>query len=213
MFADREDAGRRLADLLDGRDETADLVLAIPRGGLPVGREVADRLRAPLDVVVATKVGAPDNPELAVGAVAGDGSAWWNEDLLSYLDVGDDYLDREREREVEAVREKVSLYRGGDPLPDVVEKRVVVVDDGVATGATARACLRQVVAGGAERVVLAVPVGPPHTLSELEAECDAVVAVESPEAFGAVGAFYRDFAQVSDEEAASYLRDGAGAEP
>ncbi|ELZ87231.1 phosphoribosyltransferase [Haloferax elongans ATCC BAA-1513] len=205
MFADREDAGRRLADLLDDRETEADLVLGIPRGGLPVAREVADRLRAPLDVVVASKVGAPGNPELAVGAVAGDGSAWWNEDLVSYLSVDDDYLEREREREAEAAREKVSMYRGGDPLPDVEGKRVVVVDDGVATGATARACLRQVVAGGATHVVLAVPVGPPSTVTELESECDDVVTIDSPEAFGAVGAFYRDFTQVTDEEAAAYL--------
>ncbi|ELZ77054.1 phosphoribosyltransferase [Haloferax larsenii] len=205
MFADREDAGRRLADLLDDRETEADLVLGIPRGGLPVAREVADRLRAPLDVVVASKVGAPGNPELAVGAVAGDGSAWWNEDLVSYLSVDDDYLERECEREAEAAREKVSMYRGGDPLPDVEGKRVVVVDDGVATGATARACLRQVVAGGATHVVLAVPVGPPNTVAELESECDDVVTIDSPEAFGAVGAFYRDFTQVTDEEAAAYL--------
>ncbi|SEK97418.1 phosphoribosyltransferase [Haloferax larsenii] len=205
MFADREDAGRRLADLLDDRETEADLVLGIPRGGLPVAREVADRLRAPLDVVVASKVGAPGNPELAVGAVAGDGSAWWNEDLVSYLSVDDNYLEREREREAEAAREKVSMYRGGDPLPDVEGKRVVVVDDGVATGATARACLRQVVAGGATHVVLAVPVGPPSTVVELESECDDVVTIDSPEAFGAVGAFYRDFTQVTDEEAAAYL--------
>ncbi|WP_416838269.1 phosphoribosyltransferase [Haloferax sp. DFSO52] len=205
MFADRKDAGRRLADLLDEQGEEADLVLAIPRGGLPVGREVADRLMAPLDVVVASKVGAPGNPELALGAVAGDGSAWWNDELLSYLDVDDEYLEREREREAETAREKVLLYRGDGPLPDVEGKRVIVVDDGVATGATARACLRQVVASGAERVVLAVPVAPPNTVRELADECDAVVTVESPEAFGAVGVFYRDFSQVSDEDAAAYL--------
>ncbi|ELZ95185.1 phosphoribosyltransferase [Haloferax mucosum ATCC BAA-1512] len=205
MFADREDAGRRLADLLDERGEEADVVLAIPRGGLPVGREVADRLRAPLDVVVASKVGAPGNSELALGAVAGDESAWWNEDLVSYLSVKDDYLDRERKHEAEVAREKISLYRDGDPLPNLDGKRVIVVDDGVATGATARACLRQVRGSGAERVVLAVPVGPPHTIEDLEGECDAVVTVEAPEAFGAVGAFYRDFTQVTDEVAATYL--------
>ncbi|AFK17852.1 phosphoribosyltransferase [Haloferax mediterranei ATCC 33500] len=205
MFADREDAGRRLADLLDEQEEEADVVLAIPRGGLPVGREVADRLRAPLDVVIASKVGAPGNPELAVGAVAGDGSAWWNEDLLSYLGVGENYLEQGREREAEVAREKISLYRGGDPLPNLEGKRVIVVDDGVATGATARACLRQVNGSGAERVVLAVPVAPPHTVEDLEDECDGIVTVDAPEAFGAVGAFYRDFTQVTDEEAATYL--------
>ncbi|WP_410766032.1 phosphoribosyltransferase [Haloferax sp. DFSO60] len=210
MFADRTDAGRRLGELLVERGETADVILAIPRGGLPVGREVADALDTPLDVVVASKVGAPSNPELAIGAVAGDGSVWWNDDLLSYFPVEDAYLERERQHEAEVAREKVARYRGGDPIPDLEGKRVIIVDDGIATGATVRACLRQVNAAGAEHVVLAVPVAPEHSIAELEAECDEVVAVETPVVFGAVGAFYRNFAQVSDDDAVGYL-GGAGA--
>jgi predicted phosphoribosyltransferase len=212
MFSDRTDAGEQLAAELAARGVEADVVLAIPRGGLPVARAVADRLGARLDVVVASKVGAPGNPELAVGAVAADGTFWPNEDVIAGLEVSEPYLEREREQEAAAAREKLRQYRGEEraPLPDVTGKRVVVVDDGVATGATARACLRAVRGAGADRVVLAVPVGAADSLAELEADADSVVAVEEPRAFGAVGQYYRNFAQVSDEEAIAVLEDARG---
>lgn len=205
MFQDRTDAGRRLADLLVDEGVEADIVLGIPRGGLPVARPVADALGAPLDVVVASKIGAPDNPELAVGAVASDGTVWYNDDLLDRVGASKSYLDRERERETEIAREKLERYRGTDDPPDVEGERVVVVDDGLATGATTIAALRQVRDAGAARVVLAVPVGSPDSVERLRAEADEVVAVETPARFGAVGQFYRDFGQVSDEAAMSYL--------
>ena len=210
MFADRTDAGRQLADRLAESDVEADVVLAIPRGGLPVGRPVADRLGVPLDVVVAQKLGAPGNPELAVGAVAGDGSVYLDDDMVTRLGVDEDHIEREREREAESAREKVAEYRGGDPVPDLAGKRVVVVDDGLATGSTAIACLRQVRAADAERVVLAVPVGAPESLDRVAREADEVVCLQSPANFGAVGRYYRDFAQVSDAEAMAYLDGGDG---
>lgn len=205
MFRDRTDAGRRLADLLDDRDVTADVVLAVPRGGLPVARPVADALGAPLDVVVASKIGAPDNPELAVGAVASDGTLWRNEELLDRLGVSDAYVERERESEARAAREKLERYRGTDAPPDVEGKRVLVVDDGLATGATVTAALRQVRNAGASSVVLAVPVAAPDAVERLRSEADEVIADETPPHFGAVGQFYESFPQVSDEEARSYL--------
>jgi len=204
MFRDRTAAGERLADALEEGDVAADIVLAIPRGGLPLGRAVADRLDAPLDVVVASKIGAPRNEEYAVGAVAEDGAAWLNEDALNRLSVSDGYLAREREREREIAAEKAATYRDGG-RPDLSGKRVVVVDDGVATGATMRACLGLVRDENPESVVAAVPVGPPDTLDDLAALADEVVAVERPGNFRAVGAHYRRFDQVSDEEAMSYL--------
>lgn len=210
MFADRTEAGRRLADRLADAGVGADVVLAIPRGGLPVARPVADRLGATLDVVVAEKVGAPGNPELAVGAAAGDGSVYYDDDLVARLGVDEAYLEREREREAANAREKVAAYRGGDPVPDLRGERAVVVDDGLATGATAVACLRQVRAAGAERVVLAVPVGAPDSLDRAAREADEVVWLEAPADFGAVGRHYRDFVQVSDAEATAYLVDGDG---
>ena len=156
MFTDRTDAGRRVADLLDDRDVLADLVLAIPRGGLPVGRVVADRASAPLDVVVARKIGAPGNPELAIGAVASDGTVWLNESLIDDLGVSEGYVDERIERERRAALEKLERYRGDRPPFDLRGKTVVVVDDGVATGATTIACLRQLRNADAARVVLEI---------------------------------------------------------
>lgn len=205
MFEDRSEAGRRVADLLVDRGVDADVVLAIPRGGLPLGRVVADALDAPLDVVVARKLGAPDNPELAVGAAASDGTLRLNDDLIGRLGVDESYLDEEAERQRRAAAEKEARYRGSRPPLDLAGARVVVVDDGAATGATAVACLRRTWRAGAASVVLALPVAPPDTVSRLREEADDVAVVETPASFGAVGRFYRSFGQVSGEEARSYL--------
>ena len=205
MFQDRADAGEQLADLLVSEGVDVDVVLAIPRGALPLGRVVADRFGVPLDVVVASKVGAPNNPELAIGAAASDGSVWRNREIIDSLGVDADYVEREAAREAAVAREKLERYRGAAEPPDLERKSVVVVDDGVATGATMRACIRQAKAAGAERVIAAVPVGPPYSLSDLAGEADAVYAVERPHRFRAVGAHYRAFPQVTDEEAMAYL--------
>ena len=204
MFDDRTSAGERLGDALAERGIEADVVLAVPRGGLPLGRAVADRLGALLDVVVASKIGAPNNPEFALGAVAEDGSTWLNEDALERLGVSDEYLAGERERERAVAEEKAATYRE-DGRPSFAGQRVGVVDDGVATGATMRACLNLVRADGPARLVVAVPVGPPDTLEELADLADDVVALERPVHFRAVGGHYRTFDQVSDEQAMSYL--------
>ncbi|MFP8955496.1 phosphoribosyltransferase [Natrialbaceae archaeon A-CW3] len=205
MFDDRTDAGNQLAESLLTQGVEADVVLGIPRGALPIARPVADALEADLDVVVARKLGAPSNPELALGAVASDGSVWLNESLIAQLGVDHATIEETREREAENAATKAARYRDGDELPDLEGKRVVVVDDGVATGATAIACLRQVRAANCEFVMLAVPVGSPDSVSRLEAEADEVFALQTPRWFQAVGQFYRDFGQVSDEEAMTYL--------
>ena len=206
MFENRTSAGERLADTLASEGVDADVVLAIPRGGLPVGRPVADRLGVPLGVVVASKIGAPGNPEYALGAVAEDGTVWLDDDAVERLAVDEAYLGSERERERAVAAEKAESYRQG-PRPSFAGERVVVVDDGVATGATMRACLQLVRDDGPELLVVAVPVGPPDTLAALGGTADRVVAVERPARFRAVGAHYRDFDQVSDEEAMGYLDD------
>lgn len=205
MFADREDAGRRLAAELEARDVRADLVLAVPRGGLPVGRAVADALAAPLDVAAAKKLGAPDDPEFAIGAAAATGAVWLNDALLDRLGVDGEYVAAERERAAATAREKEATYRGENAFPDVAGKAVVLVDDGVATGATVRACIAAVRERGAARVVLVVPVCAPDTATALEREVDEFVCLETPRPFGAVGQHYRRFAQVSDEDAMVYL--------
>lgn len=205
MFSDRADAGERLAELLDDRDIEADIVLAIPRGGLPIGRAVADAMTLPLDIIAARKIGAPGNPELAIGAVAADGSVWLNERLLDQLDLDDTFIEDGIERERLNAQAKVDRYRGDRPAPDLEGKRVLIVDDGVATGATTTACIRQVRNAGAERVILGVPVGPPDSIERLRTEVDEVVCVETPPHFGAVGQFYDRFEQVTDDEAIGYL--------
>jgi len=205
VFADRTDAGEALAEELATSDVDADLVLAIPRGGLPVARPIADHLDATLDVVVATKVGAPGNSERAIGAVAADGTTWLDEGVIAELRVDEDYVERATREAADAARERAAAYRAGPP-PDAADRTVVVVDDGVATGATMRACLALVRGDGPVRLVAAVPVGPADTLGQLEAVADDVVALGRPRAFRAVAAYYRTFGQVSDEEARASFR-------
>jgi predicted phosphoribosyltransferase len=205
MFRDRLAAGEQLGARLAERDLGIGVVLGIPRGGLPVARPVADALAYPLDVVVASKIGAPHNAELALGAAAADGSAWYNDALIDRLGVETAYLDQEREHEADAAREKERRYRGAAGGPDLDGETVAVVDDGLATGATALACLRQVREARAERVVFAVPVGSSNAIARVEREADEVICIEVPERFSAVGQFYRSFEQVSDEKALEYL--------
>jgi predicted phosphoribosyltransferase len=205
MFRDRLAAGERLGERLTEHDLGIGVVLGIPRGGLPVARPVADVLECPLDVVVASKIGAPHNAELALGAAAADGSAWYNDALIDRLGVETAYLDQEREQEADAAREKERRYRGAAGERTLDGETVVVVDDGLATGATALACLRQVREAGTERLVFAVPVGSSNAIARVEREADEVICPEVPERFGAVGQFYRSFEQVSDEKALEYL--------
>lgn len=202
-FADRADAGEQLGAALREAGVEADIVLAIPRGGLPLGRAVADALAAPLDIAVASKLGAPTNPELAIGAVAADGSLWRNEAVIESRDIAEEYVERTRKQEAENARTKAERYR--DESPALSGKRVVIVDDGVATGATARACIEQVRSQSPERIVLAVPVASPRTLPDLETLVADVVCLQRPSEFRAVGQFYDRFGQVSDEDAMGYL--------
>lgn len=206
-FDDREDAGQQLADRIREKITDVDIVLAIPRGGLPVGRIVADALDVPLDIVVSSKIGAPHNPEFAIGAAASDGSVWVDQETIDRLDVSDSYLEREQAREIEIARNKAVTYRGDRPEPELTGKSVLIVDDGVATGATAIAAINLVRGQGADRVIVGVPVGPPDTIRELESLADSVIYLTAPPSFSAVGQFYRDFGQVSDDEAQSLLQD------
>lgn len=207
MFEDRTQAGARLGRaLLEWKDRDP-VVLALPRGGVPVGYEIARALGAPLDLLLVRKVGAPDQPELAVAAVV-DGEAPQvvrNESVLRALGLGERWLERAAERELAEIERRRERYGAGrEPVP-VRGRTAVVVDDGIATGATARAALRGVRQRGAANVVLAVPVAPPETLEALRAEVDALVCLETPEPFGAIGAFYRDFHQLSDDDVVDLL--------
>jgi putative phosphoribosyl transferase len=204
-FADREDAGRRLADALAGAADDL-VVLGIPRGGVVVASEIARRLDAPLDVVVPRKLRAPGNPELGIGAVA-PGVRLLDEHLVARLGVGPDYLEREIGLQEEEIARRTRAYRGDRSPARIEGRRSVVVDDGIATGGTAVAALRWTRRQRPSEVALAVPVAPRQILSAMEREADHVVVLATPEPFLAVGEWYERFDQTTDEEVVSLLAD------
>lgn len=212
MFRDRSHAAELLVKLLEDHGVTPDVIAAIPRGGVPIGRAVADAFGVPLAVVVVKKIGAPDNPELALGAVTNDGTAYLNELVLDAFGLGPLDVEEATERSLAAARKRAEAYGiDADAMAALVTgKRVVVVDDGLATGATVRACCKQVMALGAASHVVAVPVADPDAVVEMQDEGCAVIAVETPPHFSAVGQFYESFAEVSDEEVAAMLDSAVG---
>jgi putative phosphoribosyl transferase len=211
MFADRAEAGRLLAERLAGMGLADPLVLALPRGGVPVGAEIAGRLGAPLDVALVRKLGAPDQPELAVGAVA-DGAPpeiVLNTELAAAMGLSEDFIAAEAARELAVIERRRREYAPVRPAAAPAGRSVIVVDDGVATGMTMQAALRAVRRQGPARLVAAAPVASRDAVAMLRKECDEVVCLSAPRRFGSVGSFYRSFGQVSDEEVAALLRGAA----
>jgi len=204
-FVDRVEAGQQLAELLKPFRDENPLVLALPRGGVPVGYEVARILSAPLDVIVVRKLGAPMQPELGLGAIAEGGAMWVDSWLLRELDVSPKQLEGIAQREAAELERRVALYRGGRPLPTIEGRTVIVVDDGVATGGTVRAALRALREHHPKRVILAVPVIAAGTAIALRREVDDLICVFAPEDFYAVGAWYDEFSQTTDAEVKSLL--------
>jgi putative phosphoribosyl transferase len=207
-FRDRREAGRRLAERLSGLRASSPLVLGLPRGGVPVAYEVANALGAPLDVLVVRKLGVPFQPELGMGAVGEGGVRVLNADVLRQAGVTEAQLAEVEAHERAAVEERAARLRLGRPAIPLDGRTVVIVDDGLATGGTARAAVRVARERGAERVVLAVPVAPPETVAALRRDADDVVAVETPEPFFAIGGWYRDFSPTSDDEVVELLSQG-----
>jgi putative phosphoribosyl transferase len=210
-FADRAEAGRLLAERLAAMGLQDPLVLALPRGGVPVGAEIARALRAPLDVAFVRKIGAPQQPELAVGAVA-DGSEpeiVLNDKLVHTLGLSEAYITSEATRELAVIEQRRREYAGLRPAVEPAGRAVIVVDDGVATGMTMQAALRHLKRCKPSRLVAAAPVASREAVAMLKREADAVVCLASPRRFGSVGSFYRNFEQVSDEEVAALLKEGA----
>ena len=205
-FLDRHEAGRFLAQALRGQAGDDLLVLGTPRGGVMVGAAVARELAAELDVVIARKLSAPDNPELAIGAVLEGGEAYLNRSLISALGADEEYVADETERQLERIRERAEAYRAVRKIAPREGRNVVVVDDGVATGATMIATLNGLRAAKPARLRCAIPVGPQETLEELDALADEVVCLAAPEYFQAVGQFYERFDQVEDGEVIRILR-------
>jgi predicted phosphoribosyltransferase len=205
-FSDRREAGRVLADALSAYRGTPDLlVLGLPRGGVPVAWEVASALRAPLDVFVVRKLGAPRWEELAVGALASDGLVVLNDDVVRSLRITDEHLAQVIEKESAELTRREAAYRGGREPVQLAGKTVILVDDGIATGASMLAAARAIRAAGPAKIVIAVPVAPPTPYQQLAEAADDVVCVEVPASFLAVGEYYRDFSQTSDDEVRELL--------
>ena len=204
IFADREDAGEQLAKALVDHAGSDSVILSIPRGGVIVGEAVARALGAPLDVVVPRKIGAPGNPELGIGAVA-PGVRVLDPRLIQALRVTPEYLEREIAAQGREIERRERAYRRGRPLVEVDGKVAIVVDDGIATGATAVAALRWARAQGASKVILAVPVAPAQALRRMADEADEIVVLATPDPFMAVGEWYRRFDQTSDDEVVTAL--------
>lgn len=205
MFADRRDAGRRLAGRLTGYDGEA-IVLAIPRGGVPVGYEISRRLGAPMDLIIPRKLPIPSEPEAGFGAVAPDGTVVLNEDMVRYLGLDREEIDEIARSVLEEVRRRVREYRGERPLPDLKNKTVIVVDDGLATGYTMIAAVRAIKKQSPRRVVVAVPCSPASSVERLKREGVEVVCLfEQPYGPFAVASYYERFPDLSDEEVKGLL--------
>jgi putative phosphoribosyl transferase len=205
-FRDREDAGQQLAARLVAYRDESPLVLGVPRGGVPVAYEVARALGAPLDIFVSRKIGVPFHPELGLGAFAEGGELVLNEEILTAVGLsGEDVARLAEAKEVE-VAQRVRRFRGDRPAPEIRGRTVLLVDDGIATGGTILAAIRAVRRRGPKKLVLAVPVAPADTLENLGSEVDEVVSLECPRSMPAIGRWYRDFAQVTDDEVVELLQ-------
>jgi len=205
MFRDREDAARQLAAPLRKRRFHDALVLAIPRGGVVMGAVLAEELEAELDVVLARKLRAPWNPEVALGAVAEDGGVYLNPQIDESLDLSEGYLAEEHRYQCAEIARRKKLFRRGRPPAKVAGRSVIVTDDGIATGATMLAALRVVQAQRPHELIVAVPVASPDRLEEIGCCCDEIVCLQRPDWFRAIGQFYEDFRQVEDEEVVAQL--------
>lgn len=206
MFLNRQEAGEKLAlKLKKYQNNSQAIILALPRGGVVVGYELAKRLNLPLDIIITRKVGAPGNPEFALGAVTQEGQLILNKETLNYYNLDSDYLKKEAERQIQEIKRRLKKYRGARLLVNLKDKIVIIVDDGIATGASIKAAIYSIKNQKPKKIILAIPVGPKETIEELRKEVDKIVCLKEPEIFFAVGQFYQSFEQVPDEEVKKLL--------
>ena len=206
-FADRKEAGKILAEALSSYAHKNNLlVLALPRGGVPVAYEVAKFLHAPMDLWLVRKLGVPGHEELAMGALAGGGLYVINDEVINLMRIGKNIINDVMVHERAELERRNKLYRQGRPPPDVADKTVIVIDDGLATGATMRAAIMSLRQAGADRIIAAAPVGAPSTCRDLEKDADGVLCLFTPEPFYGVGVWYDDFSQTMDREVQSLLQ-------
>ena len=206
MFKNREEAGELLAqELVAFRNDPDGILLALPRGGVTVAYQLSLALHLPLDVLITRKIGAPGNPEYALGAVSETGAVYWNQDALAGLSLSTRDLAIAVQTQQQEVSRRVTLYRQGRPFPNLKDRTVIIVDDGLATGATFFASVATVRQAHPRRIIGAIPVGPRSTVEQARSLVDQLVVLRVPEPFYAVGNFYRDFGQVEDREVLQYL--------
>ena len=205
-FENRKDAGKRLAKILleyQGKDA---VVFAIPRGGVVIAYEIVKLLGASLDIIIPRKIGAPGNQELAIGAVTEDGTTILNTRLVTMLDISEEYIEAEKTKQIKEIKRRIKTYRGDQPQRDLEGKIVILVDDGIATGATVRAAIHSLRKSNPASIIVAVPVGPPDTIQELKQEVDRLICLITYEPFFAIGQFYTDFSQVPDSDVITLLK-------
>lgn len=214
IYRDRRDAGKHLAELLKDYANRGDvLVLALPRGGVPVAYEVAKALNAPLDIFLVRKLGVPGYSELAMGAIASGGVSVLNEDIVDYLGIPSEVIDRIAADELKELERRERAYRGHRAEPDVKGKTVILVDDGLATGSTMRAAVSALRQQNPARIIVAVPVSAPQTCNEYRMGVDEIICALTPEPFFGVGQWYEDFSQTTDEEVRELLEEARRAHP
>jgi putative phosphoribosyl transferase len=207
-FRDRREAGKRLAqELLHYVNRPDVIILALPRGGVPVAYEVALALNAPLDVFIVRKLGLPGQEELAIGAIASGGVRVLNEEIIQLLRLSDEVIERVAQSEQQELERRERLYRGDRPTPEIRDRTVILIDDGLATGASMRAAIAGLRAQNPGRIVVAVPIAAPETCAEFESEVDEIVCATTPEPFLGVGRWYEDFSQTTDEGVRLFLED------
>jgi len=208
QFRDRRDAGRILAKELTAYADHSDvIVLALPRGGVPVAYEVALALNAPLDIYLVRKLGLPGREELAIGAIASGGVRVLNEDIIQILNIPEEVINIVAQRELQELQRREQSYRGDRPTPEVRERTVILIDDGLATGASMRAAVTGLRAQHPARIVIAVPTAAPETCEAFESEVDEIICAITPEPFTGVGKWYEDFSQTTDDEVRRLLQE------
>ncbi|ABO51815.1 phosphoribosyltransferase [Desulforamulus reducens MI-1] len=205
MFENRIDAGQRMAVALEKIKIENGIVMAIPRGGVVVGAQIAQRFQIPLDIIIPKKIGLPHNPEIAIGAVTEDGTAIYNEKLINDLNLTPKELEPIVKKIVKEIERRRILYKGKSEPAVLSNRHAILVDDGIATGATVIAALRSLQKSGCKKITLAIPVAPPDTVERLEKEVDHLICLVSQEPFYAVGQFYKNFCQIDDDEVISLL--------
>lgn len=207
MFKDREDAGKKLAKKIEKENLNPDIILAIPRGALPLGKIAAEQFQIELDIIVASKIGAPRNPEHGIGAVTSHGNTWLNQESIKQLNIEEKEIKQRTREHKKKAQEKLKYLRDNNTPLKLEEKNVILIDDGIATGSTIKACLKQINKMKPCHVTVAVPVAPNNTVKELQKYVDKSIILETPQPFRSVGLHYKKFTQVTNDEAKTILQE------